>query len=222
MNGHPGPDNFNGKEAPQGRVPSRERIDEMIPSIEDCFSYMKTYRMLDNIRAHSVVVARVAQMLARELRAVNGSLSMERVVAGALMHDIGKTRALESGENHADLGRRICLDHDLVEIAGIVGEHVQLSAPDLKGEISEKEIVYYADKRVNHDRVVPLAERLSYILERYAKNDRTIQGRIMRNFEFCRAVEKKLFRPLPMDPQDVPDLVEKERLGFNPTESLEG
>ena len=170
--------------------------------------------MLENIRAHSVVVAKVAQILARAIRAVNGALSMERIVAGALMHDIGKTPAFASGEDHAALGRRICFENNLFEIAGIVGEHVRLSTPALNGEITEKEIVYYADKRVNHDRVVSLDERLRYILDRYAKNENAIQARIVRNFDFCRAVEKKLFRSLDIDPQDLVDLVEKEPLGI--------
>ena len=53
------------------------------------------------------------------------------------------------------------------EIAPIVGEHVRLKNYHLNGAFSEKEVVYYADKRVKHDRVVTLKERQDYIIERY-------------------------------------------------------
>ena len=49
------------------------------------------------------------------------------------------------------------------EIADIVGEHVTLKSYDPVGFITEQEIVYYADKRVNHAAVVSLEERLGEV-----------------------------------------------------------
>ena len=37
----------------------------MIPSVEQCFVLMERYDMLENIRAHSMVVERVASVIAR-------------------------------------------------------------------------------------------------------------------------------------------------------------
>ena len=139
----------------------------MIPNIKECLYLMDQYQMLQNIKAHSLVVARVAHLIARSLDDAGCMISIEKVTAGALMHDIGKTSSLESGRDHSEIGRQICLENSLDEIADIVGEHVRLKAYDLNDGFSEKEIVFYSDKRVNHDRIVSLEERLAYILERY-------------------------------------------------------
>ncbi|MBW1705401.1 MAG: hypothetical protein JRJ86_09570 [Deltaproteobacteria bacterium] len=40
----------------------------MIPSIETCFELMDKYRMLENIKAHSIIVTKVAHLIASGLR----------------------------------------------------------------------------------------------------------------------------------------------------------
>lgn len=175
----------------------------MIPSPEDCFEYMEKYGMLENIKAHSIIVERVAVIIARELQNKVDAISLERVTAGALMHDIGKTLCLNSSDDHAAKGKEICLQNDLHEIADIVGEHVRLRNYGPSVPIGDKEVVYYADKRVNHDAIVSLDERLAYLLDRYGKNQEYICQRIRDNFDQCRALEKRLFAELPFLPEDL-------------------
>ena len=179
----------------------------MIPSFDKCYKLMRRYGMLENIVSHSVVVAGIAHLMAAALNSAGIHVSVARATAGALLHDIGKTQTLGTDMDHADLGRRICLSHRLDEIADLVGEHIFLKNPDLDGMYTEKEIVYYADKRVNHDRVVSLDERLEYIIEKYGKNDADLQEGITRNFALCAMVEKKLFRPLNIGPESLSELV---------------
>ena len=163
----------------------------MIPTGEDCFKIMERYGMLDNIRDHSVMVEKVANIIAREIEKTGFHISMEKVTAGALMHDIGKTMCLNSNHDHAAEGSEICIQNGFGEIAEIVGEHIRLKSFSPGQDINEKEIVYYADKRVNHDKIVSLEERLEYLLTRYADNRR------------CREVEKKLFHKLDLKPEDI-------------------
>ncbi|MBW1721767.1 MAG: HDIG domain-containing protein [Deltaproteobacteria bacterium] len=184
----------------------------MIPSREQCYRFMDAYRMRDNIRNHSIMVEKVASLIARGLREEGFDVSLEKVCAGALMHDIAKTRCLETGEDHAALGARICRENGLEEIAAIVGEHVVLRSFDPREGIRGGEIVYYADKRVNHDKIVSLDERLEYLLRRYGRNNGTIQKRIRANIDLARRVEDKLFARLPFAPEDVETLI-KERPG---------
>lgn len=163
--------------------------------------------MLENIKAHSIVVEKVATLIARELQNNGNAVSLQRVTAGALMHDIGKTLCLNSSGDHAAMGRSICLDNDLHEIADIVGEHVRLKNYGPSSSIGDIEVVYYADKRVNHDVIVSLDERLAYLIVRYGRNEEYICNRIRGNFERCRALEKRLFTKLSFGPEDVTDLV---------------
>jgi len=157
--------------------------------------------MLDNIRAHSLMVTRVAQVLLQGLadsRKENSPLpSTELVLAGALLHDIAKTPCLENHCDHAKQGRDICLERGYSEVAEIVREHVILtefsSKRYAKGYFLAKELVFYADKRVRHEEIVSLEERLEYILEHYGNNDPRRYTLIKENFSKCQQLETFLF-----------------------------
>jgi len=186
----------------------------VIPNIEECLRLMDKYQMLEHIKAHSLVVATVAHLIAGSLKDSGIAISIEKVTAGALMHDIGKTSSLESGHDHSETGRQICFENSLDEIADIVGEHVKLKEYHLNGDFSEKEIVFYSDKRVNHDRIVSLDDRLSYILERYGGNNEERCRAIRDNFETCKEVEKKLFSRLNFRADRLEDLAGDEDIGL--------
>lgn len=182
-----------------------------LPSINDCLDLMKQYHMLPNIMDHSIVVARVAEIITRGLITAGHNLSLEKVVVGALLHDIGKTACLDNDDDHAAKGHEICLSHDLESIADIVAEHVILKSYSPENSFSEKEIVYYSDKRVNHDQVVSLEKRLTYILERYGRNNEKRCQAIKRNYALCQDLEKRMFSDLSFEPVDVADLLVKQQ-----------
>lgn len=178
----------------------------MIPTVKSCFALMDQYRMLANIREHSLVVARVAELIAATIRKRGEDIDLDLVIGAALLHDIAKTQCLDSRCDHARVGREICLAHDFAEIAEIVGQHV-IIREDASGRIGEKEIVYYADKRVNHDRIVSLDDRLAYILDRYARNNEVRRQAILENFDKCLRIEKRMFDLLDFSPDQVAPLV---------------
>jgi uncharacterized protein len=180
----------------------------MIPSADVCLELMDRYGMLDHIKEHSIVVEKVASLIARSLVEAGEELSLRKVTAGALLHDIAKTSCLGTGQDHAAKGEEICLQNRLDEIAEIVGQHVHLRGYSPTSPVVEKEIVYYADKRVNDNRVVSLEERLNYLLVRYGRNEKAIHRLIKENFELCKAMEKKLFAKLAFTPDALPVLVE--------------
>jgi uncharacterized protein len=182
-----------------------------IPSVNDCLDLMEQYHMLPNIKDHSIVVARVAEIITKGLISAGHDLSLETVVAGALLHDIGKTACLDNDDDHAVRGVEICLSHNLESVADIVAEHVILKKYFPDNNFSEKEIVYYSDKRVNHNQVVSLEERLAYILERYGQNKEKRCQAIKRNYALCQDLEKRLFSDLPFQPIDISNLLVKQR-----------
>lgn len=186
----------------------------MIPRPVQCLRLMDEYRMLPNIRAHSLEVARIAEFLAMALYSKGAAIDIALTLAGALMHDIAKSLCLESGCNHALLGRDICLEHDMGEVAPLVAQHVVLDNDSFPVvPVSAKELVYYADKRVNHDRIVPLEERLIYILGRYGEDDPLRQALIRSNFDRCRAIEQAIFQSLSFEPHQLAERLE----GFCPS-----
>ena len=178
----------------------------MIPSIETCFNLMDKYNMLKNIREHSIMVARTACLIAGGLKEAGEDISVKKSVVGALLHDIGKTEGLKSGNDHAEIGVRICFENGFTEIVELIKEHVRLINYHIDTKYSEKEIVFYSDKRVNHNKIVSLEERLAYILDRYAKNQDDLSQAIRINFELCKKVEEHLFRKLDFEPDALSEL----------------
>jgi putative nucleotidyltransferase with HDIG domain len=180
----------------------------MIPSAEKCIELMERYGMLDNIKAHSLVVEKVASTIAKGNIKAGCNIPIEEVIAGSLMHDIGKTLCLDSKDDHAAKGKEICIQNNFGEIAEIVGEHIRLKEYEPEGAIRAKEIVYYADKRVNHDMIVSLEDRLEYLLVRYAKGSNTLAQLIKDNFNDCRKVERKLFARLNFKPDELAEIID--------------
>ena len=170
--------------------------------------------MLENIRAHSVMVARVAYVLLQGLTESSSSSAPPAenlVVAGALLHDIAKTPCLKSHCNHAEYGGDICLELGYPEVAEVVREHVMLMDFSVirfeKGDFLAKELVYYADKRVRHDEIVSLKERLAYILENYGNNDPKRHSLIKENFDKCFKLEQFLFSGMDLTINDIKKIV---------------
>lgn len=181
-----------------------------IPPLKQCIKLMDQYGMLANIRHHSLVVARLADHLLSGLCAFapdRSQADQRLVIAGALLHDIAKTPCLNSTCDHAKIGGDICRQHGYPDIATIVEQHVLLADYDpqryLDGRFTAPEIVYYADKRVRHNVVVHLSERLEYILDHYGKGNPTRRSLIRDNFDQCVTLEDSLFRWISFDPKDL-------------------
>jgi uncharacterized protein len=167
-----------------------------------CFEMICDYGMLEHIVAHSVRVCQVGVLLVDRLHSKGVRLDRERVMVAGLLHDITKTRSIETGEIHSETGGALLAEKGLVEVADIVRQHVKLDTYGPDEPICEAEVVNYADKRVLHDRVVSLNDRMIYILERYGK-DVTRRHRLNWIWEQSIEMEKKLFSGLSSGPEDV-------------------
>lgn len=137
-----------------------------IPDNEQCSKLMERYEMLPNIVEHSRQVMRVALAIAGNLRP-GIRLNTKLISAAALLHDITKTQSLTTGESHSQTGGELLRNLGYHEIAEIVEEHVFFRDFSTGGKLLEKEIVYYADKRVLHDTIVTVEERIDDLVIRY-------------------------------------------------------
>jgi len=165
---------------------------DRIPTRAECEELMAKYAMLPHIVEHSFQVMRVALAITDHLK---DSVSVDRdvVIAGALLHDITKTRSIETREKHAESGGVLLRELGFVRIAEIVEQHVVMRDRNLDGAPEEKEIVYYADKRVTHEKIVTLEERVQDLLERYGQTEE-IRELILQNMQYVVDLERKLNR----------------------------
>ncbi len=173
-----------------------------IPSKEECERLIREMAMMEHIISHSRLVCRVALLLTDHLLVRRSDLNRDLVRASALLHDITKTRSFNTREDHARTGEEFLQARGYPEVGGVVGQHVCLVRFNPRGPCTEAEIVNYADKRVLHDRVASLDDRMAYIENRYCKTA-DHRKRLRDLWEETRSLERKIFMRLPFGPGEL-------------------
>lgn len=158
--------------------------------------------MMDHIVAHSLRVCQVALVLADALGEKRQCVDRNLIQAGALLHDITKTRSFKTHENHAETGGRMLEKMGYPAVAGIIRQHVKLDEYTSGDCLDEAEIVNYADKRVLNDNVVTLARRMQYITERYCRSVEDMR-RIAWLWDKTKGLEQLIFSDLAFPPDDL-------------------
>jgi putative nucleotidyltransferase with HDIG domain len=140
----------------------------IVPSDEDCFALWDEMDMLDNIRDHSLKVARVATWVAEHGLKAGLATHVQTVRAGALLHDIAKTYSIEWGGYHGPLGGAWVMERTRNPVlAQCIVHHVFWPWElDLEAYFTVFAVLY-GDKRVRHDRLVTVDERFEDLSERY-------------------------------------------------------
>lgn len=168
--------------------------------------------MLDNVRAHSLLVAKIATRLAERAYSLGLNVDVAAVRASALLHDIAKTWCLRNGGSHAVLGAAwTAQETGHYEISQGVLLHVGWPWPLPAGQdICRLAIfVLYADKRVQHDQFVSLSDRYDDILIRYGRTEGA-KMRIQSSREQAAEIEKSLANALKWSVDE--DLADRRRL----------
>lgn len=171
-----------------------------VPGREECRRLLESHGVPPHIRRHSEQVARVTLRLGEALGAAGFQLDLDRLEAAALLHDIAKADCLGGRQDHAREGGARLRALGYPEVAALVERHVDLGAWEPAGEVTEAEVLNYADKRVRHEEVVTLGERFQDLLERYGKDRPAAQARIRDNWRIMEELEAKLFARLPFGP----------------------
>ena len=178
----------------------------MIPSVQTRYQLIEDMGMLPHIVAHSEQVCRVALCIVDHMNHSAADVNRHLVRAGALLHDITKTRSFETGENHAATARELLIERGFPEVALIVGQHVHLDNQETGQGVEAAQIVNYADKRVLHDEIVSLEKRMAYIVERYGREE-AHRVRIMQLWEESRRLEAHLFLHIDFPPHELPQYI---------------
>ena len=185
----------------------------MIPSRAECLSLMSSYGMLENIVSHSLEVAKVALFISIELNKKGQRIDLGLVEAASLLHDLTKTECLKTKDDHAQTGSQQLKRMGYERVGDVVAQHIWLGNEGDPSSVSEEEIVNYADKRVMHDRIVPLGERFNDLTERYGKHPNARDTLEQLQKEIC-GIENKIFIILQIDPNALASLTEREMPKF--------
>jgi len=170
-----------------------------IPSRAECDELMTRYSMLPNIVEHSIQVMNVSLAITDNLKS-GVTINRDLVIAAALLHDVTKTKSLVTKERHDASGGVLLRELGFPSTADIVEQHVIIHNVNLEGRLEEREIVYYADKRVLHDTIVTIEERLNDLIQRYGTTEE-IRNLILINKSQVLTVERKISGFMAIDLQ---------------------
>ena len=174
-----------------------------VPSRKECMELLKKYNVPDNIIKHSVFVSKIAVHIAKELKRAKKDIDIDLVEAGALLHDIAKYRSiLENNEYlHGDMAENILVKEGYPEVGRVAKMHRLDRAKELK--TWEEKVVYYADKRVLHRKIVSLKERYNDLKKRYkVPKDRRYP------LEPVLEVERDIFNAIGESPEQLKEAIE--------------
>lgn len=169
-----------------------------IPTRTRCYALLEQAGTLPHIRQHCETVESVALEIAQRLAETGRKINLELISAAALLHDVTKTRSLNTGEDHAKTGAELIRNQGYAEVSEIIRQHVRLDYSPGREAITEAEIVNYADKRVIGHEIVDLEKRRAYIFNRYGKNYG--KGELERIFDDTEKTEAKIFESMPYGP----------------------
>lgn len=148
-----------------------------IPTIGECFRLWQKYQMMPHIKAHCLMVARVALTLAKRFAKAGYPIREDLVLASALLHDIAKSYTIYFGGDHAILGCAwVMQEVQNPLIAQAVLAHVIWFFDEGEQAIEKNpctlaNLISYSDKRVQHDKLVTLSGRFEDLLKRYGTTE---------------------------------------------------
>ncbi|KAH3761499.1 metal-dependent phosphohydrolase [Pelomyxa schiedti] len=131
-----------------------------MPSVERCKRILDENSVKINVKEHSMTVMRVAMRIATNLAPAAQHINTQLVTAGSVLHDITKSRSLQTGERHEVTGGALVRSLGYPSVACCVEQHLFINNFLENSPLREEEIVCYADKRVLHTQVVSLSARM--------------------------------------------------------------
>jgi putative nucleotidyltransferase with HDIG domain len=176
-----------------------------LPTRKQCFDIFKKLRVPAHIVKHCLATAKLAVFLAQRLNEKGILVDVHLVDKACLLHDIFRISELENSEAHEDAAYNL-LKEKYAALALAVKKHRYTALLDEKEKPNtwEEKLVYYADKRVMHDRIVSLRERLEEAHKRNAPHPEA-QGKIdtAKIDNLIYRLEKEIFDKVGLDPLGV-------------------
>lgn len=163
---------------------SRFLLRRDIPAPAECVSLMRLYGASDAVIRHGQAVASLAKRIGESLiLRRRASLNLDLLVAVGILHDIAK-----GVPAHPLVGAAIMRKEGFPKLADCIASHMDLSLPE--GEswlMTEKEILFLADKMVEEDKIVSLENRFEKS-ERKAGGEIRIVAKVRERRDVARAL----------------------------------
>ena len=172
-------------------------MNRAIPSKDECLNILKKYKTPKSVIKHCTLVAEIALEISSKI----DNIDKELVVAGAMLHDIG--RSIEHSISHAVLGAEILRKEGLnPKVISIVEKHIGVGITKNEAKklglpvrnyiptTPEEIIVSYADNLACGSRKYSFAESLNSFIRKFGDESEVVKG-FYRQKEFIENLTSK-------------------------------
>ncbi|AET66942.1 uncharacterized MobA-like protein [Desulfosporosinus orientis DSM 765] len=166
-----------------------------IPSENECNALLKNSNTSVQVINHCQQVALLSVVISSYLVGRGCPLNIDLIQASALLHDLAK-----GVPDHAQVGADMLNKYP--EVAQIVAEHTDICLNSTNQSITEKEIVYLADKLVKDGHIISLQARFSGPLEQY-RNNCKVFNKIMLRLSNAQLIQSKIEQIIEMPLQNI-------------------
>jgi alpha-ribazole phosphatase len=177
------------------RVLVRRRSREGVPSERECEAIWEKLQVPEPIRAHGRLVAEVARVLAVHLNQAGLALDLPLITAAGRLHDIAREQ-----RDHARVGAGILDGMGYPRVGALVARHMDMDPGS--SSVTESELIYFADKCVEEDRLVSLEERFERSMARHAHRP-DILRKVRKRRDDARNIGRRVERVLGLPPEAV-------------------
>lgn len=140
-----------------------------IPTVDQCEQLLASHNVPEEIVTHSRMVRDVARRIGRDLKWLRDrGPNIALITAAALLHDIAKGQ-----QKHASAGADILRAQGCDAVADIVEAHNDLEF-DGSIPVTEKEIVFIADKLVKGDQMVTVVYMYDHKIEAHKDDPQAV------------------------------------------------
>lgn len=173
-------------------------VDKGFPTDEECDQLWEIYDVPENVVAHCRAVSRVAEALCARLNHRDGGCPLDpaMVRGAALTHDIGK-----GTRHHEVVGEERLRDHGFPFAAEVALEHFDMKlGPD--EPVTEREVVFLADKLVRGVKPIPLENRYLEKIELFG-HEPDVKQAILGRLERARTMLARFDREMGVSSEQV-------------------
>ncbi|HUT44738.1 MAG TPA: HD domain-containing protein [Sedimentisphaerales bacterium] len=206
-----------------------------LPTRKECLAILAEYHVPPHIVSHSRAVAKLAVFLAKRLNENGAAVDVTLLDRACLLHDLlrvldfkesdynrfertlpdeekpkwQRLRAKYKASSHEDAAYDI-LKEKYPALALTIKRHRYMALLDEKDKPDtwEEKLLYYADMRVMHDKIVPLKQRLA---EGHKRNIHMHGSAAQSKINTAKVdpliyeMEKEIFEKIGLDPLEVTD-----------------
>lgn len=173
------------------------------PTYEECEYLWDYYQTPAHVIRHCRAVSKTAGLLAKEMNQHGYDFDVELLVTAGLLHDMMRLSEDHGGAAAIEL-RKLGYDN----VADVVAVHMSYHLDPEKKEITETDLLCFADRLVIEDQYSGLIRRMEYIIEKSKKYYPDAEPRIRNSFQRTRQFKKNIEDIIGKDIEDIERMVD--------------